>query len=90
MTKQQAKNILGDRARWELVAMKRALEMIPFFNTDEEEERLEAVNVLLNKKPFDYAKADCELPLTKNEMDGVAQELEGMFGTLSNGEKIIN
>lgn len=47
MNKEQALEILGDRAKWELLAMKKALESIPFLNTDEENERLEAVLTLL-------------------------------------------
>ena len=43
----EAKEILGDRATWELRNMKRALEMLPFFNTEEENQRLEAVKVML-------------------------------------------
>jgi len=47
MTKGQAVEILGDRATWELKHMKKALEMLSFFNTEEDEQRLEAVNALL-------------------------------------------
>jgi hypothetical protein len=50
MTKEQAKSILGDRAQFELRNMKKALESLPFFNTEEDDERLEAVKVLLNNK----------------------------------------
>lgn len=50
MTKEKAKALLGDRARWELVQMKKALSMLPLFNSDEENERLEAVKVLLKSK----------------------------------------
>ena len=47
MTKDRAKEILGNRATWELVKMKKALSMMPFFNTEEENERLEAVKTIL-------------------------------------------
>ena len=43
----ETKNILGDRALWELKNMKKALEMISIFNTAEENKRLEAVNFAL-------------------------------------------
>ena len=47
----EAKKILGDRAKWELKSMKRYLEMLGgFFNSEEENERLEAVNVILSEK----------------------------------------
>lgn len=47
MELKEAKEILGDRATWELTAMKRALSSIPFLNTDEDNQRLEAVKVML-------------------------------------------
>lgn len=47
MTTQEARAILGDRAHWELIHMKKALSMFPVMNTDEEKQRLEAVKVLL-------------------------------------------
>ena len=50
MELQEARNILGDRATWELRNMKKALEMIPFFNTQEEDERLEAVKIELKER----------------------------------------
>lgn len=50
MTTAEAKEILGDRARWELVNMRRALNMMPILNTPEETKRLEAVNVMLSKR----------------------------------------
>lgn len=43
----RAEEILGDRATWELKNMKKALSMFPILNTDEENERLEAVKVML-------------------------------------------
>lgn len=47
MTKQEALEMIGDRAKWELVNMRKALTMLPFFNSDEDDKRLEAVKVLL-------------------------------------------
>ncbi len=45
-----AKEILGDRATWELRNMKKALTMLPFFNTEEENRRLEAIEVVLKHR----------------------------------------
>ena len=47
MTIDQAKNIVGRRARWELIAIKRALSIHAWLNTAEENERLAAVKILL-------------------------------------------
>jgi hypothetical protein len=47
MTGQEAKNILGNRARWELLNMRKALSFAEILNTPEESKRLEAVKVLL-------------------------------------------
>ena len=47
MNLKQANEILGDRATWELRNMKKALEMLPMLNSDEENERLEAVKTVL-------------------------------------------
>ncbi len=49
MNKIEAYNILGDRARWELLAMKKALSVCYLFNTEEDNQRLQAVKVLLHK-----------------------------------------
>lgn len=49
MTKTEAKEILGDRAKWELRAMKRALKTLGILNTDDDNLRLEAVKTLLKK-----------------------------------------
>ena len=49
MTKARAKQILGDRAKWELLNMRKALMMLSMLNTPEEDERLEAVNTMLRK-----------------------------------------
>lgn len=51
MTLQEAKNILGDRARWELLNMKKALSMFPILNSKEENLRLEAVKIMLRSMP---------------------------------------
>lgn len=47
MDLQKAKEILGDRATWELKNMKKALSMFVILNTPEENERLKAVKVML-------------------------------------------
>jgi hypothetical protein len=47
MTFEQAKSILGNRAKWELQAMRRALSMHSWLNTPEETLRLQAVKVML-------------------------------------------
>lgn len=48
MTRKEALDIIGNRAaRWELVAMRRALSVLNLLNTPEENRRLEAVKVLL-------------------------------------------
>lgn len=49
MTHEQAKKIVGNQPRWALVNMRRALSMLNLLNTPEENERLEAVKVLLAK-----------------------------------------
>jgi len=50
MELKKAKEILGDRARWELLNMKKALSLFEVMNTPEENERLEAVKVMLKEK----------------------------------------
>ena len=51
MTVKEALEIVGNnRAIWELRNMKRALSILRMFNTEEEEKRLAAVNVLLKEK----------------------------------------
>jgi len=50
MTPQEARNIVGDRADWELRLMNDALSGLQFLNTGAENERLEAVKVLLNSR----------------------------------------
>ena len=47
MTLEEAKNILGNRAKWELKNMKRALEFMEILNTNNENKRLEAVKTML-------------------------------------------
>jgi hypothetical protein len=41
LDKEKAKEILGDRSRWELLNMKKALSVMGIFNTEEENLRLE-------------------------------------------------
>jgi hypothetical protein len=50
MSKEKARTILGDRATWELKNMKKALSSFPILNTKEENERLEAVKVMLKER----------------------------------------
>ena len=52
MTYFQALDIVGNRPRWELLAMRRALSMHQWLNTYEEMLRLSAVRLLLNKKGY--------------------------------------
>ena len=48
MTYTEAKQIVGDRATWELHAMKRALSALGgFLNTQEENRRLVAIKLIL-------------------------------------------
>lgn len=47
MTKAQAAELLGNRAKWELEAMYKALTSMRLLNTKEDEKRLEAVTVML-------------------------------------------
>jgi len=50
MSKEKAEKILGDRDTWELQNMKRALSNMQVLNTEEENERLEAVKVILKER----------------------------------------
>lgn len=50
MSKMKAREILGDRATWELKNMKKALSSFPILNSEEENERLEAVKVMLKER----------------------------------------
>jgi len=50
MTKEKVKELLGDRPKWELQNMKKALSIMGIFNTEEENQRLEACKVLLRKE----------------------------------------
>ncbi len=50
MSFQEAEDILGDKAGWELSAMERALTVTRALNSEEEEERLAAVRVYLKNK----------------------------------------
>jgi len=49
MKVKEAKEILGDKAIWELINMRSALSLCSILNSEEENKRLEAVNVLLNE-----------------------------------------
>jgi len=49
MSRDQALSIVGNRARWELIAIKKALSMLSWLNSPEENQRLAAVRVLLRK-----------------------------------------
>jgi len=51
MSVDQARQIVGNRARWELLAMRKALSMHAWLNTPEESLRLAAVKTLLKAKP---------------------------------------
>jgi hypothetical protein len=50
MTPKEAKEILGDRPHWELLNMKKALSLMPLFNSEEDNLRLEAIKVMLRSK----------------------------------------
>ena len=47
MSIDQARQIVGNRAHWELLAMRKALSMHAWLNTPEESQRLAAVKTLL-------------------------------------------
>ena len=49
MNIQEAKKILGNKAKWELKNMYRALTSFEVLNTPKENKRLEAVKILLRK-----------------------------------------
>ena len=49
MNKEEALNIVGNRAKWELKNMKKALSLFPILNSPEENQRLEAVKILLKE-----------------------------------------
>ncbi len=51
MTYKKAMSIVGNMATWEMQATKKALESLGgFFNTPEDNERLEAVRIVLKHK----------------------------------------
>lgn len=50
MTVKDAKDLLGDRATWELKAMKKALTSMPVLNTPAENLKLQAVKVMLRSR----------------------------------------
>ena len=49
MTIEEAKKIVGNQPRWALKNMVKALSMLTWMNTPEDEKRLEAVKLLLKK-----------------------------------------
>jgi hypothetical protein len=55
MTLAEARQILGNRPRWELLQIKRALSMLELLNTPEEAQRLEAARLLLGAMPKPWA-----------------------------------
>jgi len=50
MNREQAKKITGNQPTYALRNMHKALRMARWFNTDQEEQRLQAACILLNKK----------------------------------------
>ena len=54
MNKEQAKKITGNQPGYALRNMYKALRMARWFNTDQEEQRLQATCILLNKKYEPY------------------------------------
>ena len=58
MTKEKAKEILGERPKWELQNTKKALSIMVVFNTEEENLRLEACKILLRKEKSERRKTN--------------------------------
>lgn len=56
MSPQQAKQILGDRTKWELEIMLKALTKMRAMNTEEEEQRLASVRVILKNLKLEGEK----------------------------------
>jgi len=50
---QKAKEILGNKADWELKHMQKALSHLSLLNTEEENERLEAIKTYFNHYKFE-------------------------------------
>lgn len=50
MTLEKAKRIVGNQATWALKNMVKALKMLPRLNTPEDNERLEAAQVVLKSR----------------------------------------
>jgi len=50
MTREKAKRIVGNQATWALKNMVKALKMLPRLNTPEDEERLEAAQIILRSR----------------------------------------
>jgi len=55
MTLERAIKILGSRAKWELQNMKRTLSTLSLLNSDEEDERLDAVSFALSHQKEFFA-----------------------------------
>ena len=50
MTIDEAKKIVGNQPSWTLKNMVKALNMLPWLNTDEDKQRLEAAKVVLKSR----------------------------------------
>lgn len=50
MNLQEARELLGNRAIWELINMRKALTFLGALNTLKEDKRLEAVKILLKQR----------------------------------------
>lgn len=50
MTLEKAKRIVGNQATWALKNMVKALNLLPLLNTPEDDERLEAAQIVLRSR----------------------------------------
>ncbi len=50
MTREKAKRIVGNQATWALKNMVKALKILPLLNTPEDDERLEAAQIILRSR----------------------------------------
>lgn len=50
MTREKAKRIVGNQATWALKNMVKALKILPLLNTSEDNERLEAAQIILRSR----------------------------------------
>jgi hypothetical protein len=50
MNTTQARNLVGNRPTWELKNMVKALNMLPWLNTPEDELRLKAAILIINER----------------------------------------